>query len=124
VADLVLSTGRTSGVVVSSFWPGALAAVRRVAPGVRTGLLLASRFDPAAGVSAAVRLGCQALHPHVELISPALVEEAHRAGLSVAAWTVNDRSRLEGARDAGVDTVITDDVALALATLATGRTGA
>jgi glycerophosphoryl diester phosphodiesterase len=70
-----------------------------------------------------VRLGCHALHPHVDLVGPGLVDDAHRAGLSVATWTVNDRDRLEGVRDAGIDTVITDDVVLALAVRATGRPG-
>jgi glycerophosphoryl diester phosphodiesterase len=123
VADLVRASGRSASVVVSSFWPDALAAVRRAAPEVSTGLLLASWFDPADAVAAAVRLGCRALHPHVDLVGPGLVDDAHRAGLSVAVWTVNDRDRLEGVRDAGIDTVITDDVVLALAVQATGRRG-
>ena len=40
--------------------------------------------------------------------------EAHEAGLAVAAWTVNDRADLRSAWRPGVDTVITDDVTLAL----------
>ncbi|HEV3132498.1 MAG TPA: glycerophosphodiester phosphodiesterase [Acidimicrobiales bacterium] len=123
VADLVRARGRSASVVVSSFWPDALAAVGRAAPEVSTGLLLAGWFDPADAVAAAVRLGCRALHPHVDLVGPGLVDDAHRAGLSVATWTVNDRDRLEGVREAGIDTVITDDVVLALAVRATGRPG-
>ena len=38
---------------------------------------------------------CTALHPHVALVDEALVARAHEAGLSVAAWTVND-SRAPG----------------------------
>ncbi len=53
-------------------------------------------------------------------MTAALVDRAHDAGLSVATWTVNDRSRFEEAVAAGVDTVITDDVALALGTLRPG----
>ena len=57
----------------------------------------------------------------------ALVDRAHRAGLAVATWTVNDRSALAVGGRAGVDTVITDDVALALghawADAPTGATG-
>ena len=40
---------------------------------------------------------------------------ARDAGLSVAAWTVADRAGLEAVLAAGVDTVITDDVAMARA---------
>jgi glycerophosphoryl diester phosphodiesterase len=121
VADLVVSSGRASSVVVSSFWPDALAAVARARPGIRTGLLSGSWADPAGGVEAALGLGCSALHPHIGTLDAALVDAAHAAGLSVATWTVNLRDQLVGARDAGADTVITDDVALAVAVLGTGR---
>ena len=43
--------------------------------------------------------------------------EAHAAGLSVAAWTVNDPDRLEALVAMGVDTVITDDVPMAVSAL-------
>ena len=37
--------------------------------------------------------------------------------VAVAVWTVNDRALLQTMEEIGVDTVITDDVALALAVL-------
>jgi glycerophosphoryl diester phosphodiesterase len=114
VAALLSVTGQLAGVVVSSFWPPTLEAVHDARPELPTGLLVAGWFDPAEAIGAAFRLGCTALHPFVGLITPGLVTEAHRAGLSVAAWTVNARPDLEAVLAAGVDTVITDDVALAL----------
>ncbi len=51
------------------------------------------------------------------MIEAALVAEAHGAGLSVAAWTVNDRPQLDRLAAIGVDTVITDDVVLAVSVL-------
>jgi glycerophosphoryl diester phosphodiesterase len=51
------------------------------------------------------------------LVDGDLVAQAHEAGLAVAVWTVNERSALEAMAAAGADTVITDDVALALATV-------
>jgi glycerophosphoryl diester phosphodiesterase len=120
VADLVVASGRRSNVVISSFWPDTLEAVRDAHPDLATGLLLASWFDPAEGVTSAVDRGCTALHPYVDLVSAALVDQAHVAGLTVATWTVNDRSRLQAMVAAGVDTVITDDVDLALATVGPG----
>ena len=86
-------------------------------PDLATGLLLAPWFDPQEAVTAAVARGCRAVHPHIDLVTESLIDQAHGAGLSVAAWTVNDRSALEAAGRAGVDTVITDDVGLALGTL-------
>ena len=46
VADLVVASGRRDTVVVSSFWPGSLGAVRQRRPQLATGLLVASWFDP------------------------------------------------------------------------------
>ncbi len=120
VADLVIATGRESGVVISSFWPGTLEAVRDADPDLATGLLWASWADPADAVTAALSRGCTALHPHVDLVSEALVEQAHAAGLSVAAWTVNGPAPVRAAQQAGVDTIITDDVAVARSTLGVG----
>jgi glycerophosphoryl diester phosphodiesterase len=114
VAELVASRGWADTVVVSSFWPGALDAVHGSRPELATGLLVASWFDPSGCVPAAVDHGCTAVHPHVSLITEALVAEAHLAGLSVAAWTVNARAQVEEMVVLGVDTVITDDVTLAL----------
>jgi glycerophosphoryl diester phosphodiesterase len=120
VADLVIATGRQSEVVISSFWPGTLEAVRDADPDLATGLLLASWTEPAQAVTTALSHGCTAVHPHFDLVSATLVDQAHAAGLSVAAWTVNGTTRVRAAQEAGVDTVITDDVALARSTLGPG----
>ena len=120
VVELVVAAGRTTTVVISSFWPATLEAVREAHSELPTGFLVASWFDPALSVAMATERGCTALHPWVELVTPALVGHAHDAGLSVAAWTVDDRPGLEAMERAGVDTVITDDVPLALATYGMG----
>ena len=112
-----MASGRQSSVVISSFWPDTLEAVRNAQADLATGLLLSSWFDPTEGVAAATSRGCTALHPHVDLVGAALVDRAHEVGLSVATWTVNDATHLELAAEAGVDTVITDDVRLVLGTL-------
>ena len=112
-APLILS-------LISSFWPGALEAVRDTSADLVTALLLAPRrrhggtHESLQAVEEAIRRGCTAVHPFVDLVDNALVEEAHRAGLSVAAWTVNARRDLSAMASIGVDTVITDDVPLAL----------
>jgi glycerophosphoryl diester phosphodiesterase len=119
VADLVVATGREDSVVMSSFWPGSLDAVRERQPRLATGLLVASWFEPAACVPLAIEHGCRALHPHVSLLDESLMDGARDAGLAVSTWTVNRRSLIRSAMALGVDTVITDDVTLALA--AVGR---
>ncbi len=112
VVDLVRSMRCADSVIVSSFWSGALAAVRSTGDDVATGLLVVPSFDVTSALSAAVGFGCTALHLPVPLVSADSVSAAHDAGLAVAAWTVADAAVLDAVLDAGVDTVITDDVAL------------
>ena len=117
VVNLVRGAGRATTVVISCFWPVTLETVRRVDPDLATGLLLAPWFDPDQAVANALAHGCTAIHPHVDLVDAALVDRAHGADLAVATWTVNDRPALLSVPEAGVDTVISDDVALARAVL-------
>jgi glycerophosphoryl diester phosphodiesterase len=113
VVALVASMGRTGSVVVSSFWSGSLSAVRSAGSAVPTGLLVVSSFDPPSSIAAAVDLGCTAVHLPVSLVDSTTVATAHAAGLAVAAWTVVDEDTLATMLQAGVDTVITDDVVTA-----------
>ncbi len=117
VADLVTATGRESSVVISSFWPGSLDAVRDAGPALATGLLVASWFDPTACVAMALEHGCTAVHPHASLLDESLMNGAREAGLAVATWTLNDPAQIHAAAGFGVATVITDDVTMALAAL-------
>ncbi len=118
VAQLVSATHRQGDTVVSSFWPATLEAVSTRDDTVPTGLLLSSWFDPAGAVEAATSRGCLAIHPVMSLVSTSLVTEAHEAGLSVATWTVNQPSDVSAMAVLGVDTIISDDVAMVITTLA------
>ncbi len=113
VAELVGEAGLGWSVVVSSFWPGTLEALREHDVDLPTGLLVSGWPDPSACVAAALGFGCRAVHPNLAMLSGDLVAEAHGVGLAVATWTVVDRAGLTTSLSAGVDTVITDDVALA-----------
>ena len=113
VVAVVEAMGRVGSVVVSSFWSGALVAVRSTGSALPTGLLVVSAFDPLASIAAAADLGCGAVHLPVGLVDGPTVATAHAAGLAVAAWTVVDEATLAAVLAAGVDTLITDDVAMA-----------
>lgn len=114
VAAMVTDMGLVDRVVVSSFWPRSLDAVRDATPEIARGLLLASWFDPFEGLALARAHGCSAVHPHADLVTAELVSAAHGAGLSVTAWVVSDRLSLEAIARCGVDAVITDDVTAAV----------
>jgi glycerophosphoryl diester phosphodiesterase len=97
-------------VIVSSFWPASLEALRRVAPAVPTGLLVHPAFDATEAARQAAAMGCTALHPFHAQATPALVELVHGLDMSVAVWTVNERADLAAAVASGVDVVISDRV--------------
>jgi glycerophosphoryl diester phosphodiesterase len=113
VVGVVDALGRAGSVIVSSFWSGALRAVRAADGSVRCGLLVAPSFDPLTSITDALELGCVAIHLPVGLAGRVTVETAHDLGLAVAAWTVTDEVTLAAVLAAGVDTVVTDDVMLA-----------
>lgn len=103
------------GLIVTSFLPRAVAAVRRLAPAVPAGLLLPSRSggDP---VELAVACDSRLVGLHIRLATDSILERAARAGLPAVVWTVNspaDLSRL--CSHPAVAVVITDRPERALA---------
>ncbi len=109
-----------SAVVVSSFWPGTLAAVASTTEAVALALLVHPALDAPSALETAIGLGCVALNPHHSQVTADLVRRAHDDGLAVMTWTVNAPEDLDAAFDAGVDGVITDDVPGTLAHLGRG----
>ncbi len=53
----------------------------------------------------------------VRVLSPRLISAAHRAGVEVHVWTVNDPARMRRLVETGVDGIITDRADIALAEL-------
>ena len=97
-------------ILVSSFWPDALAAVGRSYGDAALGLLVHPALDAVSGLDTAGALGCVALHPHHSQVTPELVAHAHGRGLAIATWTVNSPGEIDSVVAAGVDIVITDSV--------------
>jgi len=92
--------------IVISFDPATLASVRRLEAAMMIGLLVEDTAgDP---VKTAVDVGARQLCPRADLITPELVERAHRADLHVVTWTINDADQMRAAMDAGVDGIMTD----------------
>jgi glycerophosphoryl diester phosphodiesterase len=123
VGAFAAERGNPENILVSSFWPPSLDAAISSNPDIRTGLQAPPWLGAEQALELAIEHGVGALHPQVSLLSPELVMAAHQAGLTVAAWTVNEPSALRSALDWGVDTVITDDVASAAALVAADLNG-
>ena len=94
-------------VIFSSFDAATLRAVREASPSARIGVLwIFAPFDEAFGLAG--ELAAAALHPRAEATTPELVDEAHRRGLSVNVWTVNEPEAMLELVGMGVDGLISD----------------
>jgi glycerophosphoryl diester phosphodiesterase len=135
LADALVRHGVADRSVVSSFNRASLAAARARAPQLRIGFTypedrygvsrrralqpairvgtLALRRAIVARVPAMIeRAGAAALMLQHAVVSAAAVERAHRLGVGVWAWTVDDPAELARVEAAGVDAVITNDPGL------------
>lgn len=100
------SADNAARTIVISFDASTLAAVRRPNAAIVIGLLVeGAKGDP---VKAALDAGARQLCPRADMVTRELVEEAHRAGLHVVTWTVNDADKMRAVIDMGVDGIMTD----------------
>jgi glycerophosphoryl diester phosphodiesterase len=106
--------GTESRWLVSSFRPHTIDAVRRIAPSIRTALLVEG--PPTGLLDRAAAGGHVAIHPDVRAVDQSVIRSAHRLGLAVNAWTCNDPDQIRQLIAWGIDGICTDvpDVALAV----------
>jgi glycerophosphoryl diester phosphodiesterase len=105
--DLLTEKGRLASTVISSFEMGALRAVRERSLEARLGVLW-HNADLDAMWLLAEALGAGSIHPLWTLVDAAMVEQAHRRGLQVLTWTVNDSDVIAALAAMGVDGIISD----------------
>jgi glycerophosphoryl diester phosphodiesterase len=107
---LAVMEGRPAGqqILITSFDLPTIDRVRERAPDVQTGWLLFAVPDLQAAVERAARHGHVAVHPFVAFVDEALVARAHRDGLAVNVWTVDDPDQMRHLVELGVDGIITN----------------
>ena len=134
LARLLAAYGRGDDVIVASFLDLATERFRAHAPGipVSAGTLATAQFWRAvheggdAPAPAAVAFQVPERHGDVLVVDDLFVRAAHRAGVAVHVWTVNDEGSMRRLVDLGVDGIITDlptTLSDVLATCAVGWCG-
>lgn len=109
VAEAIHTAGCEDSVLLSSFDPFVLRAVRRIAPGLPLAFLQSPRQPRLAGAIGAWLAGPhQARHPHLSAVDARYVRWAHRHGYRVDVWTVNEVADARRLRNLNVDMLITD----------------
>jgi glycerophosphoryl diester phosphodiesterase len=101
-------------VLVSSFNPFSIAAVKRLAPEIETGLLTGFDTDGRAGFGFARDAGHGWILPWVERVREAgasFAEDVHAAAMRLGVWAIDDPDAAVELWRSGVDAVATNDPA-------------
>ncbi len=117
IVGLVDELGIADRVVVSCFGLAAIDTVRRGNPAIRTGWLTIPNYDQLRALETTVEHGHSALHAHFTSVTAELVDVARAAGVVINTWTVDDPAEMRRLAELGVGAIVTNDVALAVATL-------
>ena len=109
IAELVVSEINKAGCedicIISSMKRAVLKEVKRIAPSMKTVYISSLAFGDPAGLDFADGISVEATFATRELTGA-----AHRAGMDISAWTINDIWRAQEMIASGVDNIITDDV--------------
>ena len=106
VVNALRDSGEAAGVVVLSFQENILASVHRLDRTMMTGFLFDHPLENP--LALAQRVGARQLVPRADLVRAEMVEEAHREGLQVVAWSVNEPDEMRALLSTGVDGIMTD----------------
>ncbi len=113
VLGLVDRYGLRDRVIISSFSLGSVALFKQLAPGMDVGFLY-QKMRPSV-VGQVLKCGLDAIHPlYVNQLWCWMTRQAHRHGLKVRVWTVNNSCFIRNALWRKVDTIMTDDPELVL----------
>jgi glycerophosphoryl diester phosphodiesterase len=99
--------GLLARTLFSSFYDPVLERLRRLSSAARIALLL-SHESAERPIERARRLGAEAINPWRGLVRRELIEAAHRAGLAVYVFTVDEVGEMERLLELGVDGLFTN----------------
>jgi glycerophosphoryl diester phosphodiesterase len=112
VVECLQAAGLLESALVSSFHAEVLARTRRLAPTLALGWLVEEWMPPEAALAETAAAGYQAfLPPAADLAgdaAPGLIAAAHRSGLQLICWTVDDPAEGRRLAAAGIDGVVTN----------------
>ncbi len=110
---IVKKYGCLDRVIISSFSPKVLFAVKKVDPRCRTAFLYPISHPSVCRMILypffmVKKIKADIIHPASIVVTKELVEIAHNLGIQVNVWTVNDRKTILKLLSYGVDGIITD----------------
>jgi glycerophosphoryl diester phosphodiesterase len=108
VEKLVKEKGYSyDNLIISSFQREELQVMARINPNIPLGVL--TQASVAQAKEWAAEFSAKAIHPHYSLLTEHNVDKAHKMGLKVYTWTINDAEDIERIKGYGVDGIISDN---------------
>jgi glycerophosphoryl diester phosphodiesterase len=96
----------SKATVVLCFDASVLDRIHQLDRLLMTGLLFESGGEDM--VKEAVRVGARQIGPRGDCVTPEMIEDAHRRGLKVVTWTINEAAQMRTLAAAGVDGIMTN----------------
>ena len=107
VCEVLRKSGAAERAIVSSFDWKQLRLVAAEDPSVRLALL--AENHPVALLQAAAEMQAFAIAPRFDIADAGLCAAAHRGGIAVYVWTVDDAAEMRRLIASGVDGIMTND---------------
>ncbi len=122
--NILREEGLINTTIVSSFDITELLKVKEIEPGLKIGYLIPRALTKIRMIKRYVQRAIDnelyAIHPYYPIVDKEFVDLAHKNGLKVNVFTVNEEDMMRKLIKLGVDGIFTDDIALLNRTL--GRT--
>ena len=95
-------------VIIQSFDPATLIAMREIDPNVVQAMLVYEEDQTIDRYVEILGYQPEIWSPHYELVTPELVADVHSRGMTIIPWTINEREEMIRQLEMGVDGIITD----------------
>jgi|Deesub1362A_J573_1020465.scaffolds.fasta_scaffold00012_226 glycerophosphoryl diester phosphodiesterase len=105
ITDIIIENGYEKNVAVISFNEGPLTYIHNTTPTVVTGYIY---MKPGDGIVKAKKIGAEIVLPYYRLASSKAIAFAHRLGLKVVVWVINDTDMALEYHRRGADGIATD----------------
>ena len=99
-------SGEVARVMVISFDPSILGSLRKIEPTLMTGVLYDGQLKDL--LTSTLDVGARQIVVRGDLVTPAMINEAHKRDLQVVCWTVNNPAHIRLLVGAGVDGIMSD----------------
>ncbi len=111
--EAVKERGLSDILLISSFSKEILEYIKQIDPSCKTAFLYPAGYIRAhlafvPPFAAMEKMKCYAAHPHKLCIRSDFVQKAHKNGLVINVWTINEDEDIRNMIEAGVDGIITD----------------